>query len=261
VWLAIRLLRDAGIEIKGSASSTDAAAANAMIEREVERVLRSFSPGSARVRTLSQLEDGRPLYPVSFAALTGLTTQDGVYPLFGSPYGAKAPQTKKLLQALNARITALGNEVGFYAGGSTAAGPLWNYRARAMGTGEDMGKAVERWVEESKQREAARAAARTAPASTSTSTSTSTASTTPALTMSIPTSNYPSGTMTAQAGPGGASVSMQDGAATGGQPAWLMPALIGTAVAGVALLLLPDGSGNRGSRARGFGYGRTNRRW
>ena len=46
-------------------------------------------------------------------------------------------------------------------------------------------------------------------------------------------------------------------AAPGAMPTWLLPALAVAGAAGVALLLLPSGSSNRGSRARNLDYGST----
>ena len=249
VWLAVRLVKDAGTEARKKATPSEATAIDAAVNSTVDRIARNFSPGTERVKRLTQL-DGRALYPVSFNALQGLFTSDGAGAFFNTSYGSKAPTSKALLQPLIDRLTALGNEAGFYAGGKQAAGPLIAYQGRPIGTGEDLTAVGDRWVAEAQQRMSARPAPQTVsqPATAST----------PALTMSLPTSNYPGGAVTAQAGPGGVSVSMQDGGGvTSEQPAWLMPALIGTAVAGVALLLLPDGSGNRGSRARNFDYGRV----
>lgn len=246
VWLAIRLVKDAGIEAK-KASPSEAALIDEAVERAVTRILQNFSPGTERVRRLTQLEAARPIYPVSFNALQGLLTSDGAGAFFGTAYGAKAPASRALLQSLIAKLTALGNEVGFYAGGKQGAGPLVAYQARAMGTGEDMGAAVERWVAESKAREAAREAAQRSAAVPLSPTMpliqlpTSTSGPSTALTM---------GPASASAGPGGGS------APPPAAPSWVMPALVATAAAGIALLVLPNlGSPNRGSRARNLDYG------
>jgi hypothetical protein len=246
IWIAVKILREGAAEANKSPTTPASPQMGQPIydaaESAVLKLLRNFSPGTERVARMTRLNPAYPDRTVSYNALNGLTSGEGTGAFLGTAMGARAPKARALAERLKRRVDGLGQLLGLYTE-TGAAGTNVAYATAPFTPDETFASVSKQWVEEA--RRAAQTRAATAPPAT------------PALTMSLPTSNYPSGTMTAQAGPSGAFVSMQDGAATGGQPAWLLPALVGTAVAGVALLLLPDGSGNRGSRARNLDYGRV----
>jgi hypothetical protein len=224
VWLAIRLLKDAGAEIKKKKPETVTfQEVEDAVNGAIVKVLENYSPGSERVRRLSDLEPTRPLYSVSFNALDGLTGQDGLGKLF-SLYGEgwRASDAKTTAQALKNRILALGQQMGIYAPGSTGAGPKYKALRRAVGPGEDFSAATTRWNQEDQFTRTVQSPPvpqASVPAPMPTSVQASTAAQAPETRLPAPT-------------------------APTSLPSWAVPALGAAAILGVGLLLLPDGSGN-----------------
>jgi hypothetical protein len=242
VWIAVKILREGADEANKSPTTPASPQTGQPIynaaESAVLKLLRNFSPGTERVARMTSLNPAYPERTVSFSALSGLTSQDGTGEFLNTVMGARAPKARALADRLKRRIDELGQLLGIYTE-TGAGGKNFPDRMTPFMPGETFASVVKRWVEEARSAAQTRAAA--APPAT------------PALTMSIPTSSYPGGTMTtasAQQGPSAPGAPTPDA-----MPKWLLPALAVAGAAGVALLLLPMGSSNRGSRARNLDYG------
>ena len=247
VWIAVKILREGADEANKSPTTPVSNQMGQPIydaaESAVLKLLRNFSPGTERVARTTSLNPAYPERTVSFYALSGLTSQDGTGEFLGTSMGARAPKARALADRLKRRIDKLGQLLGIYTDTSKGGKNHPDLMTPFM-PGETFASAVTRWSEEARNAAQTRAAA--APPAT------------PALTMSIPTSSYPGGTMTtasAQPGPSAPSATAPGAPTPDAMPKWLLPALAVAGAAGVALLLLPMGSSNRGSRARNLDYG------
>ena len=121
------------------------------------------------------------------------------------------------------------------------------YPGRSLKVDEPYKDAIARFAKEDAAAAEAKAAA--APAATA-----------PAATQAPAATEAPASTALAQVTTPTAateSAPAPGAAAPGAMPTWLLPALAVAGAAGVALLLLPSGSSNRGSRARNLDYGST----
>ena len=174
------------------------------------------------------------------AWLSGLTSQDGTEEFLSTKMGERAPKARALADRLKRRIDKLGQLLGIYTD-TGAVGKNFPDRMTPFMPVETFAS-VKRRVEEARSAAQTRAAA-TLPA-------------TPALTMTTESAQQgpsaPGATAPGATAPG----STTPGAPTpDAMPKWLLPALAVAGAAGVALLLLPMGSSNRGSRARNLDYG------
>jgi hypothetical protein len=136
------------------------------------------------------------------------------------------------------------------------------YPGRSLKVDEPYKDAIARFAKEDAAVAAAKAAAApaaAAPAATQAPAATEAPASTVLAQVTTPTAApTPAPTPAPDAAPGAAAPGAAPGAAApGAMPTWLLPALAVAGAAGVALLLLPSGSSNRGSRARNLDYGST----
>ena len=122
------------------------------------------------------------------------------------------------------------------------------YQGRSLKVDESYKDAIARFVEEDAPAAAAPAAA--APAATDAPAATEAPASTALAQVTTESAPAPGA-----AAPTSAPGATAPGAAPGAMPAWFLPAVAVAGAAGVALLLLPSGSSNRGSRARNLDYG------
>lgn len=220
VWVALKILREAGAEAAKSpttpASTQTGPAIAEAVEGVVRRVLDNFSPGSTRVNTLTQIDPSHPEWSVSFYALDGLTAEPGAGAFFSTALGNRAPKARAALRALKARIDELGVLLEFYTPQGTR-GRNYGLIQAPFAPETLFADVVKRWRAEAE-------ANRPAPAPVLSSMRPLPAEAAPpAPPMLPPTQN----------------------------PPWLVPALIATAAAGAALLVFPSiGSGNKGAGAQ-----------
>jgi hypothetical protein len=164
--------------------------------------------------------------------------------------GAKLESARKSKDALLTRLTALRGEL-INAGGAP-------YLTRPVKPTETVKDAIARF----KAPPAAPAPAASAPAvpAPAAPASTAPASAAPAAAASVDeepasTALTQVTTESAQQGPSAPGAPAPGAPAPDAMPKWLLPALAVAGAAGVALVLLPMGSSNRGSRARNLDYG------
>jgi len=223
VWGAIRVLQDAAKNerrVYTLTGYTDVPENAAPYEEAMKKILDQFNPSNEQIQKSIQkgtMGDGW----VTWKPLTYLGNLLSSVPWARSGAKGDGRELDKAAKSKDALLKRIG----------TIRDGLGSNLARSVKVDESVKDAQARWTAED-------TASASAPGPAD-------ASSTP-----TPGTTDTSAPSTEQAEPSA-------GPATRGQPAWLMPALIGTAVAGVALLLLPDGSGNRGSRARNLDYGRV----
>jgi len=222
VWGAIRVLQDAAKvqrRVYTLTGYTDVPENAVPYEETMKRILDQFSPDSSGVQGSIQKGEKGPGW-VTWKTLPFLSTLLNAGGLFGTAKGdgPKFENAKKSKDALLKQIDQIRAQLG-------------ENLVRSMKVDEPVTKAVERWQAED-----------AAPAP-----SASSQEMLPSLTRSDAEQTAEPGRT--EPGMGLPTPSPE------GTPPWLVPALVAATAAGVALLVLPTGSSNRGSRARNLDYG------
>jgi len=239
VWGAVRVLQDAGAAQRKvyalvTNTTTDTPANAAPYEAAVRTILDRYNPASENVqRAIQKGEKGAGW--VTWRDLDALANLVGTGINWVVPQGDSAAfdRAKKAKEALLAHLSSVVLP--------QRATLMKAYPGRAMKVGESSEEATTRFARED--------AMATAPAAAAPS---------PAAAVSTPTAPAPAAST--DEGPTSTALTQPDAPAPGApapdaMPKWLLPALAVAGAAGVALLVLPMGSSNRGSRARNLDYG------
>lgn len=257
VWSTVRVLQDAAAAQRKVTNwaniTTDTPANGAPYEAAIKAILDRYNPASDAVQTQILKGQKGPGW-VSWNPLSSLVEVSQNNWTVSKGDSVRFSNAKKAKDALLVHFSSILDPNRIYL--------QKTYPNRSLKVDESLKDAIARFAKEdaaAAEAKAAAAPAATAPAATQAPAATEAPASTALAQVTTPTAApTPAPTPAPDAAPGAAAPGAAPGAAApGAMPTWLLPALAVAGAAGVALLLLPSGSSNRGSRARNLDYGST----